>query len=311
MTNQLATTQGAPRPSALRTMAGRLNVEPESLLSTLKATVCKGCSDAEVMAFSIVSNEYGLNPFIKQIYAFPAKGGGIVPVVSIDGWIAMANNHPQMDGIEFEDTHDENGNLVAIACTIYRKDRTRPIRVQEYLDECKRPTDPWKMPHRMLRHKALIQTARVAFGFSGLHDDDEADDIARNGGMRDVTPKAEQEAPKVVTGGAGATTAGKQRTKAPAAEAAVEAAAVDEAPAAAKMPPRGDMVNAIRVAFRAAGKTLALAEEHARHCGIVPTGKGFAALSDEEMFTVFEQLALLFPALPVEEETQTEGGAEA
>jgi hypothetical protein len=30
------------------------------------------------------------------------------------------------------------------------------------------------MPKRMLRHKALIQAARIAFGFSGIYDEDEA-----------------------------------------------------------------------------------------------------------------------------------------
>ncbi len=37
----------------------------------------------------------------------------------------------------------------------------------------------------MLRHKALIQCARVAFGFSGVYDEDDARQI---GGMVDVTP---------------------------------------------------------------------------------------------------------------------------
>ena len=38
------------------------------------------------------------------------------------------------------------------------------------------------MEHRMLRHKALIQCSRVAFGFSGIVDDEEA------ATLRDVTP---------------------------------------------------------------------------------------------------------------------------
>ncbi len=39
---------------------------------------------------------------------------------------------------------------------------------------CKRNTEPWKMEHRMLRHKAVMQCARIAFGFSGIHDEDDA-----------------------------------------------------------------------------------------------------------------------------------------
>ncbi|WP_414714618.1 RecT family recombinase [Sphingobium sp. LMC3-1-1.1] len=164
------------RPSALALMASRLGVSESNLSGTLKATVFKNCSDAEFVALVIVANEYGLNPLTKEMYAFPQKGGGIVPLVSIDGWIRIMNGHPQFDGIDFTDIPDGDGKLLAIEAVIYRKDRSRPIRVTEYLDECKRNTEPWnKSPARMLRHRALIQCARYAFGFSGIYTDDDAE----------------------------------------------------------------------------------------------------------------------------------------
>jgi phage recombination protein Bet len=166
------------KPSALAVMAHRFNVEPQKLLDTLKDTVFKGASSSELMALVVVANEYGLNPLTKEIYAFPAKGGGIVPVVSVDGWTRILNSHPQMDGLDFEFQNDVKGDLESCTCIIYRKDRNRPVRVTEYLSECRRNTEPWKMQHRMLRHKALIQCARVAFGFSGIFDEDEAIRVA-------------------------------------------------------------------------------------------------------------------------------------
>lgn len=172
------------RVSALNIMGARLSVDPIKLMATLKATVFKNATDDELLALVVVANEYRLNPLTKEIYAFPAKGGGIVPVVSIDGWVSMVNDHPAMDGMEFEEHYDD-GKLAAITCKLWRKDRSRPIQVTEHLSECKRPTDPWKMEHRMLRHKALMQCARYAFGFSGVTDEDEAADTP---GMRDVTP---------------------------------------------------------------------------------------------------------------------------
>lgn len=184
MSNQLSTAT-APKTSALAVMAGRINVEPAKLLQTLKNTVFKGASDDELLALVVVANEYRLNPLTKEIYAFPAKGGGIVPVVSIDGWVSMVNDHPAMDGMEFEEHYTEAGKLEAITCKLWRKDRNRPIMVTEHLSECRRNTEPWKMEHRMLRHKALMQCARYAFGFSGITDEDEAADTP---GMRDVTP---------------------------------------------------------------------------------------------------------------------------
>lgn len=167
------------RKKALEIMAERLNLEPGKMMETLKHTVFKNATDHELAALVVVANEFGLSPFLKEIYAFPAKGGGIVPVISVDGWTKLANQHPQMDGLEFEWEHDEKtGALISCTAIIYRKDRTRPVKVTEYLEECRRPTDPWKMVHRMLRHKALIQCSRVAFGFSGAYDEDEGRDFA-------------------------------------------------------------------------------------------------------------------------------------
>lgn len=173
-------------------MAGKFNVEPNKLLDTLKSTVFKNATNEELLALVVVSNEYGLNPLTKEIYAFPAKGGGIVPVVSIDGWIRMMNDHPQFDGIDYEFEHDDRGQLVSCTSIIHRKDRSHPTRVTEYLAECKRNTEPWKMERRMLRHKATIQGARVAFGFSGITDEDEA---AATPGLAREAPKAARAEP--------------------------------------------------------------------------------------------------------------------
>lgn len=181
--------------SALAVMASNLNVDPAKLLQTLKATVFRGASDDEILALVVISNTYGLNPILKEVYAFPAKGGGIVPVVSIDGWIRMMNDHPQFDGIDYEFEHSDDGKLVACTAIIYRKDRSHPTRVTEYLVECRRNTEPWKMERRMLRHKATIQGARVAFGFSGITDEDEAVATPGLANARDVTPKAARAQP--------------------------------------------------------------------------------------------------------------------
>jgi hypothetical protein len=90
--------------------------------------------------------------------------------------------------MEFEEHRNESGTLQSITCRIWRKDRNRPIAVTEHLSECKRNSEPWKMEHRMLRHKALMQCARYAFGFSGVTDEDEAQATP---GLRDVTPQPE------------------------------------------------------------------------------------------------------------------------
>ena len=174
-TTALAKKSPDSKPSALNLMASRLSVDPVKLLATLKNTVFAKASDEELMALVVVANEYGLNPFLKELYAFPAKGGGIVPIVSVDGWNKMLVRHPDFDGIEFDFLETPEGELISCTATIFLKNRTHPVKVTEYLDECKRNTEPWNnMPRRMLRNRTLCQASRMAFGFSGVHNEDEA-----------------------------------------------------------------------------------------------------------------------------------------
>jgi len=166
------------RMTALESMAMRCRVTEKELTAALTKTVFKECkSQAEFLALVVVSNEYGLNPLTKEIYAFPAKGGGVVPMVSVDGWISLMNRHPDHDGIEFDYHEDDKGNLIAIESIIHHKGRSKPIKTMEFMAECKGTTAPWqKSPRRMLRHRALIQGARIAFGFSGIYSETDVDD---------------------------------------------------------------------------------------------------------------------------------------
>ncbi len=175
------------------TVAERYGMEADAFEIALRNTVFLEGSRAEYAAFLVVCNEYKLNPLTKEIYAFKNKAGKIVPVVSIDGWVSLCNSHHAFDGLTFHDQHAEDGKLHSITCTIYRKDRSHPTEVTEYLAECRRATDPWKMEHRMLRHKSLIQCARYAFGFSGIYDEDEAQE----------TVTVVREAPPALTAGFG------------------------------------------------------------------------------------------------------------
>ena len=194
-------------------LAKQFNIQgdPQELVQTLKATAFKGnATDAQFNALMIVSTQYGLNPFTKEIYAFPDKQNGIVPVVGVDGWSRIINNHPQFDGMEFkyseETTTPARSNIKAhewVECVIYRKDRSHPIVAREYLDEVYRQpfkgkfgevNGPWQShTKRMHRHKAMIQTARLAFGFCGIYDEDEAQRIQTPETPKEKEVKADPE----------------------------------------------------------------------------------------------------------------------
>ena len=189
---------------------GLVNVNPQELKETLIQTAFRTetqATDAQMASLLIVAGQYKLNPWTKEIYAFPDKNKGIIPVVGVDGWSRIINGNSNFDGMEFKFSENmvrmEGAKVDApewVECVIYRKDRTHPTVVREYLSECYRAPfksktgyvveGPWQShPSRFLRHKATIQCARLAFGFVGIHDQDEAERIAESGQpVKDVTP---------------------------------------------------------------------------------------------------------------------------
>ncbi len=195
-----------PRSLIART-AERFAVEPEKLLGTLKATCFRGdVTNEQLMALLVVADQFNLNPFTKEIYAFPDKRNGIIPVVGVDGWSRIINEHPQFDGMEFHDGPiNDKGLPEWIECVMYRKDRTHSTTAREYMSECYREPfikdgksidGPWQShPRRFLRHKALIQCARIAFGFTGIYDPDEGERIvAATANQVDLGPRSDQTA---------------------------------------------------------------------------------------------------------------------
>ncbi len=184
--------------------ANRFGVDPGKFISTLKAT-CFRVKDGEVsneqmLALLVVAEQYKLNPFTREIFAFPDKQNGIVPVVSVDGWARIINENDELNGFEFVyapklDQIDDDAKPCPAWCEvhIFRRDREHPIVVREYLDEVYRPAfwvtpktggekykvkGPWQThTKRFLRHKTMIQGSRLAFGFAGIYDQDEAERI--------------------------------------------------------------------------------------------------------------------------------------
>lgn len=174
----------------LMKLAVKYGVDEQKMLVTLKDTAFRQrdkkvnnvvvpapqITNEQMMMLAVVADQYGLNPFTREIYAFPSENG-IVAVIGVDGWIRIINERPELEYIDFEIAPPGTEDPY-ITCIIKRSDRSIPLRVTEFLSECSRNTDPWKeMPRRMLRHKALIQCARIAFGFAGVVDPEEADRI--------------------------------------------------------------------------------------------------------------------------------------
>lgn len=186
--------------SLMSKFATKYNIDPSKMMDVLKGTVMKPDKDGrvatneEVAGFLIVANQYDLNPFTKEIYAFPDKRAGIVPIVSTDGWTKLMASHKDYRTHNFRYSENvvtpKGGKPCPEWCEIEieRKDGSKTV-IREYLDEVYRlpfegkardggtyeVSGPWQShTKRMLRHKTKIQGARETFGFSGIYDEDEA-----------------------------------------------------------------------------------------------------------------------------------------
>lgn len=212
MSNQLVTVQIQHIAESM----GLVNIDPQELKRILVQTAFKTetqATDEQMAALLIVAGQYNLNPWTKEIYAFPDKNKGIIPVVGVDGWSRIINSNPNLNGIEFNYSDEmilmEGAKSKApswIEVVIHRKDREKPTIVREYLDETYRAPfksksgyvveGPWQShPKRFLRHKCLIQGARLAFGFAGIYDQDEAERIIE-GQAREIKPSFVNELPE-------------------------------------------------------------------------------------------------------------------
>ena len=183
----------APRPSVLLRLAGQFGVDWKELYNTLTKTCFRkedgsAPTKEEMMSLLIISEQAGLNPLVGEIYAFPGKAGGIVPIVGINGWRKIASANPEYAGIRFEFSQ-ERIEVCGVRCcefvkcvvTRRRKDGSSyDAEGYAFFDEKFRPTAPWKQqPRQMLMNKAQIQALKNAFpGLSSLYDEDEGKDVS-------------------------------------------------------------------------------------------------------------------------------------
>lgn len=197
MNHSCVVNDGGSANDLVARFAERYGFGEDELLNTLAQTAFRQQNGAlpsreQLMSLLSVADTYGLNPFIRQVWALSDRKGGVLPVISIDGWVSIMNSYPQSDGMQFSYpdeliTFDDDMKACHpwMECVIFRKDREHPIRVREYLDELYRPAvikngkkfpGPWQTcPKRMLRHKSQIQAIRIAYGLSGLFEPDEAE----------------------------------------------------------------------------------------------------------------------------------------
>ena len=157
----------------------------------------------------------GIDPLSGDLRATTFDGVTVSMYLSSDGYLRIANEHPQFDGMAIETPPESEWLELPIkvmnqkvrcpswvSVTIERKDRKIPTVVKEYFDECYSngtfdeasgcfANGPWqRSPKRQLTNRAISSAVRVAFGVVGLSDS------LYMGGLESVSETTMVEEPK-------------------------------------------------------------------------------------------------------------------
>jgi len=158
--------QISPLAKALKRAAQEITMTPKELTAWLSQYPQLSEVSQETCLRLIA--EYRLNPRADELDLIQFEEGRWQVFITVNGWAKLINAHPAFCGIEFSEASEfEEGVPLWIGCAIYRTDRVKPIEVKEYFSEMKTEHAAWQqMPRRMLRHRAMQQCARLAFGIT-------------------------------------------------------------------------------------------------------------------------------------------------
>ena len=158
------------------------------------STVAKDATRDELSMFLHLAREYGLDPFAKEIW-FIKRGGTPTIMTSRDGYLKVANQHPQMRGLESDvvyegDTFRKVGQgvehsystnkrtvIVGAYALVYRRDRDLPVYFfAPFKDYFAGGSPTWRQyPHAMIVKVAESMALKRAFSLSGLVTQEEMD----------------------------------------------------------------------------------------------------------------------------------------
>jgi hypothetical protein len=149
----------------------------------LRNSVCKGFTDIEAKVFGFRCQAMGLSPLTGQITAFK-QGGGVVPIVTIDGYRSIAASIDPGYVVEIEYLGDDgwvdwipDGDPASQArAKVWRTGSDRPVIKAVSRKEFAGSGGPWRsMPNHMLAKVAESHALRMAYpqGLSGTVSSDE------------------------------------------------------------------------------------------------------------------------------------------
>lgn len=159
-------------------------------LDLVKSIVAKDCTETEFKYLFYMASKYGLDPLKKEIWSVKFKDKPVMVFASRAGWLKIAHDSGQFDGIEttveFE-KESENNKITYInkakkpysaTCVIHKKGCSHSFSETVYFSEYDKKQALWiTMPVTMIKKVAEVQCLRKTFSVSGLYSPDEMPSI--------------------------------------------------------------------------------------------------------------------------------------
>lgn len=156
-----------------------INYSDNKTIQLIRNTIAPTATADEFGLFIEYCRSTGLNPFKKEIWfiktpGYRKKDGTMTAprvqiMTGINGYLTIANRHPEFDGMTCEILMDENKKIFGATATVYRKDRKYPSVATALMDEYYKPNPygnkgVWEqMPSIMISKCAKSLALREAF----------------------------------------------------------------------------------------------------------------------------------------------------
>lgn len=137
----------------------------ETYLELIQKTIAPNASHSELSTFLYLGKEYNLDPLKKEIY-FIKYGGKASILISRDGYLKIANENPQFNGLESEAVYVgdkvtkrkdgsllieygeahmifDKSKLIGAFCNVFRKDRDQAVSVFVNIKEYYKKSNIW------------------------------------------------------------------------------------------------------------------------------------------------------------------------
>lgn len=157
-------------------------------VAIVKANIAKGVNDSELAYFLNVCRTVGLNPFIKEIWAYKDNRGNLLVFAGRDGFLTKAQRSPTYNGLRSSEVREKDeyqadipngkikhtfdfkdrGPIVGAYAIVFRKDGEPTVEAVEF-SRYDRGFGAWKThPEAMIKKVAETNALKKAFGISGI-----------------------------------------------------------------------------------------------------------------------------------------------